>query len=45
MTEERLERLHAYTRDHGVNPILYFVARLVGRRAIAAAGNRTARGV
>src|SRR4051812_43185466 len=29
MTEERLERLHAYTRDHGVNPVLYFVARLV----------------
>ena len=29
MTEERLERLHAYTREHGVNPVLYVVARLV----------------
>ena len=29
MTEERLERLHAYTREHGVNMPLYLLARLV----------------
>src|SRR5688572_18400212 len=29
MTEERLERLHAYTREHGVNIVLYTVVRLV----------------
>jgi 1-acyl-sn-glycerol-3-phosphate acyltransferase len=29
VTEERLERLHAYTREHGVNPVLYVLARLV----------------
>ena len=29
MTDERLERYHAYTREHGVNPILYVLARLV----------------
>jgi 1-acyl-sn-glycerol-3-phosphate acyltransferase len=27
--DERLERYHAYTRKHGVNPILYGLARLV----------------
>ena len=29
MTDERFERLHAYTREHGVNMALYVVARLV----------------
>ena len=29
MTEERLERLHAYTRTHGVNMPLYLLARFV----------------
>lgn len=29
MDEERLERLHAYTREHGVNLPLYLLARLV----------------
>jgi 1-acyl-sn-glycerol-3-phosphate acyltransferase len=29
VTDERFERLHAYTREHGVNMALYVVARLV----------------
>jgi glycerol-3-phosphate dehydrogenase (NAD(P)+) len=29
MTDERFERLHAYTREHGVNMPLYLLARLV----------------
>jgi glycerol-3-phosphate dehydrogenase (NAD(P)+) len=27
--EERLARYHAYTREHGVNPVLYLLARLI----------------
>ena len=29
MTEERLARYHAYTRERGVNPVLYLLARLI----------------
>ncbi len=29
MTSERLARYHAYTREHGVNPLMYGLARLV----------------
>ena len=29
MTDERFERLHAYTREHGVNRALYLAARLI----------------
>jgi glycerol-3-phosphate dehydrogenase (NAD(P)+) len=29
VSEERLQRLHAYTREHGVNMSLYLLARLV----------------
>ena len=29
MTDERFERLHAYTREHGVNMALYVFARLI----------------
>lgn len=29
MTDERFERLHAYTREHGVNMPIYLLARLV----------------
>ena len=29
MTDERFERLHAYTREHGVNMALYVVARII----------------
>ena len=29
MKDERLARYHAYTREHGVNPVLYGLARLV----------------
>jgi len=29
VTDERFERLHAYTREHGVNMALYVVARLI----------------
>jgi glycerol-3-phosphate dehydrogenase (NAD(P)+) len=28
MSEERLHRYHAYTRRHGVNPVLYLLARI-----------------
>jgi glycerol-3-phosphate dehydrogenase (NAD(P)+) len=29
VTDERLARYHAYTREHGVNPVMYGLARLV----------------
>ena len=29
MTDERLARYHAYTREHGVNRLMYGLARLV----------------
>ena len=29
MSDERFERLHAYTREHGVNRALYILARLI----------------
>jgi len=29
VTDERLARYHAYTREHGVNPLMYGLARLV----------------
>jgi 1-acyl-sn-glycerol-3-phosphate acyltransferase len=29
VTDERLARYHAYTRDHGVNPVMYGFARLL----------------
>jgi glycerol-3-phosphate dehydrogenase (NAD(P)+) len=29
VTDERLERYHAYTREHGVNPLMYGLARLL----------------
>ena len=34
MTDERLARYHAYTRAHGVNPLLYGLARLVVQSAL-----------
>jgi glycerol-3-phosphate dehydrogenase (NAD(P)+) len=34
VTEERLARYHAYTREHGVNFVLYLLARLVLQPAL-----------
>src|SRR5919106_778750 len=34
MTEERLGRYHAFTREHGVNFVLYLLARLIIQPAL-----------